>query len=93
MADRPGVRYAVTVENPNTDPVVMALAIRDKGTCEVLIPKDRYDPLAVLAMIEDGRGGTPSRTAYGGESPSRNGHARRVDPGSVEELRVVRLRP
>ena len=30
----------------------MTLAIRDKDTCEVLIPKDRYDPLAVLTMME-----------------------------------------
>ena len=36
--------YAVTVDDSGTDPVVMAWPIRDKGTCEVLIPKDRYDP-------------------------------------------------
>jgi hypothetical protein len=33
-----------------------APAIRDKGTCEVLIPKDRYDPLAVLAMMQGWEG-------------------------------------
>jgi hypothetical protein len=29
----------------------MALATPD-GTCELLIPKDRYDPFEVLAMVE-----------------------------------------
>jgi hypothetical protein len=53
---RDGGRYAVTVDGSGTDPVVMALAIRDKGTCEVLIPKDRYDPFAVLAMMEGWEG-------------------------------------
>jgi hypothetical protein len=53
---RDGGRYAVTVDDCGTDPVVMALAIRDKGTCEVLIPKDRYDPFAVLAMMEGWEG-------------------------------------
>jgi hypothetical protein len=53
---RDGGRYAVTVDDSGTDPVVMALAIRDKATCEVLIPKDRYDPLAVLAMMEGWEG-------------------------------------
>jgi hypothetical protein len=48
---RDGTHYAVLVEDPNTDPVIMALATPD-GTCDVLIPKDRYDPFAVLAMIE-----------------------------------------
>jgi hypothetical protein len=48
---RDGTRYAVYVEDPNTDPVIMALATPD-GTCEVQIPKDRYDPFAVLAMVE-----------------------------------------
>jgi hypothetical protein len=44
-------QYAALVEDPNTDPVIMALATPD-GTCEVLIPKDRYDPFAVLAVVE-----------------------------------------
>jgi hypothetical protein len=48
---RDGTHYAVLVEDPNTDPVIAALATPD-GTCEALIPKDRYDPFAVLAMVE-----------------------------------------
>jgi hypothetical protein len=49
---RDGTRYAALVEDPNTDPVVMALAT-PAGTCDVLIPKDRYDPFAVLTMVEE----------------------------------------
>jgi hypothetical protein len=48
---RDRTHYAVLVEHPNTDPVIMALATPD-GTCDVLIPKYRYDPFAVLAMVE-----------------------------------------
>jgi hypothetical protein len=48
---RDGGRYAVTVDGSGTDPVVMALAT-PHGTCEVLIPRDRYDPFAVLAKVE-----------------------------------------
>ena len=48
---RDGKWYAVYVEDPNTDPVVMALATPD-GTCELLIPQDRYDPFALLATMK-----------------------------------------
>jgi hypothetical protein len=51
MLARDGSRYAVAVDDAGTDPIIMALATPD-GTCEVLIPKDRYDPFAVLAMVE-----------------------------------------
>ena len=45
-----GDRYAVAVDDPNTDPVVMALATPD-GTCEVRLPKERYDAFRVLEMV------------------------------------------
>jgi hypothetical protein len=47
---RDGTHYAVLVEDPNTDPVIAALATPD-GTCELLIPKDRYDPFAIAATV------------------------------------------
>jgi hypothetical protein len=31
----------------------MTLATPDDGTCEVTIPKDRYDPLAILAIVKE----------------------------------------
>ena len=61
---RRALSVLVSIHDPHTDPVVAAVATPD-GTCEVLIPKDRYDPFAVLAMMEGG-GRTPSPTAYGG---------------------------
>lgn len=52
LTERPGIRYAVIVDNPDTDPVIVALAIRDAGTCELAIPAANYDAFALLAMIE-----------------------------------------
>lgn len=48
LAERPGIRYAFTVDDPDTDPVILALAIRGVGTCELLIPGAKYDPFALL---------------------------------------------
>lgn len=58
LAERPGIRYAVVVDNPDTDPVILALAIRgamqDGGTvtCELHIPREKYDPFLLLDLIE-----------------------------------------
>jgi len=50
ILNRDGGHYATLVEDPNTDPVVMAVATLD-GTCDLQIPGDRYDPFAILAMV------------------------------------------
>ena len=50
MLARDGVRYAVLVDDPNSDPVIMAVATPN-GTREVLIPRDRYDPFEVLTKV------------------------------------------
>jgi hypothetical protein len=52
----------VTAENNDTagkatgeplpDPVIVALAIRDVGTCELAIPAANYDAFALPALIE-----------------------------------------
>jgi hypothetical protein len=54
---RGGVRYAILVEDANTDPVVMHVGT-DGGVREVLIPRDQYDPFEVLAKVHawDARG-------------------------------------
>jgi hypothetical protein len=52
LAERPDIKYAVVVDNPDTDPVIVALAIRDVGTCELVIPAANYDAFALLALIE-----------------------------------------
>ncbi len=52
LAERPGLKYAVVVDDPDADPVVLALAIRDRGTCELRIPLDRYDGALLLDLLE-----------------------------------------
>lgn len=52
LAERPNIRYAVVVDNPDTDPVIMALAIRGQATCELRIPREKFDPFLLLDLIE-----------------------------------------
>lgn len=58
LADRPGIIYAVVVDNPDTDPVIVALGIRgamqDSAivTCEFRIPREKFDPFLLLDLIE-----------------------------------------
>lgn len=56
LADNPALRIAVVCDGED-DPVPVAVAIRDKGTCEVHIPAARFDPFALLELIER-HGGT-----------------------------------
>lgn len=64
LAARPGIRYAVLTDTeavPET--VILALAIRgalpDGGnvTCELEVPRAKYDPFLLLDLIER-HGGT-----------------------------------
>lgn len=57
LGEQPGIKYAVVVDDPDTDPVILALAIRDRATCELRIPRDRYDGVLLLDLI-DRHGGT-----------------------------------
>jgi len=43
------------------DAVILAFAIRGKGTCEVRIRQDRYDAFAVLELLEQQTTGRVSR--------------------------------
>jgi hypothetical protein len=57
LAQEPAIRYAITTDTElETDAVIVTLAIRDKATCELRIPKDRYDGLALLKVIEEQTG-------------------------------------
>ena len=49
----PGQRYSIEAHH-DTEPenVILTLAIRGKGTCELHIPKSRYDAFALLELIE-----------------------------------------
>ena len=57
LSEQPGIKYAVVVDDPDTDPVILALAIRERATCELRIPRDKYDFFLLLDLIER-HGGT-----------------------------------
>lgn len=54
LAGNPDMRIAVVCDGQG-DPVPVAVAIRGKGTCEVLIPAARFDPFALLDLVEKHR--------------------------------------
>ena len=58
LAANPGARYAL-VTDTESDPegVILALAIRGRATCELRIPRAKYDPFLLLDLIER-HGGT-----------------------------------
>jgi hypothetical protein len=51
LTANPSLRIAVVCDGAG-DPVPVAIAIRDKATCEVLIPRDRYDGALLLDLID-----------------------------------------
>lgn len=48
----PGTRYAVHVADASTDPVVVAVGIREVATFELEIPHKCYDGMVLLELIE-----------------------------------------
>jgi hypothetical protein len=52
LAAAPGTHYAVIVADASTDPVVVAVGIRDVATFELEIPYPYYDGLALLELVE-----------------------------------------
>ena len=52
LDERPDTKYAVVVDNPDTDPVIVALGIRGQATCELRIPREKYDPILFLEAVE-----------------------------------------
>ncbi len=53
LADNPDITHAFTSDD-QTDPeyMIITLAIRGQATCDLRIPKDRYDGLKMLELIE-----------------------------------------
>jgi len=49
----PGTQRAIYVDDAS-DPlnIIVAVAVRDLATCELLIPKAKYDPWRLLELIE-----------------------------------------
>ena len=52
LDERPDTRYAVLVDDPYTDPVLLTLAIRGRATCELKIQAAQFDPFELLAMLD-----------------------------------------
>lgn len=52
LAEHPDTRYAVLVDDPDTDPLLLTLAIRGQATCELAIPAAKFDPFELLAILD-----------------------------------------
>lgn len=49
----PGLRFAVEAHDAiEPEAVILTVAIRGKATCELRIPKSRYDAFALMELIE-----------------------------------------
>lgn len=53
LADYPETRYAVVVDDADTDPVIVGFGIRGAATCDLAIPKARFDPAELQRAIKD----------------------------------------
>lgn len=51
LDEKPASRYAVLVEYPNTDPVIVTVGIRGVATLEVSIPAAQFDSFTLLELI------------------------------------------
>lgn len=53
LAERPDIRYAlITDDQADPEAVILALAIRGLGTCELCVPQTKFDPFVLLDLIE-----------------------------------------
>ena len=58
LADNPGIQYAmITDTDADPEAVILALAIRGRASCELRIPRAKFDPFLLLHLIER-HGGT-----------------------------------
>ena len=58
LAANPSARYAlVTDSEGDPEGILLTLAIRGRATCELCIPRDKYDPFLLLELMER-HGGT-----------------------------------
>ena len=49
----PGLRYSMEAhDEADPEAVILTLAIRGKGACEIRVPKSRYDAFVLLELIE-----------------------------------------
>ena len=50
--DQPRKYYWATDDQAHPEFVFLTLAIRDIGTCEMSIPKEKYDPFLLMEMLD-----------------------------------------
>ena len=53
LARDPSIRYAWTCADDGADPVILTLAIRGKGTCDLAIPRANFNALALPQLIAE----------------------------------------
>ena len=58
----PTLRYVVIADNANTDPVIIAVGIRQVATFELAIPRTYYDPFTLLEIIQQQAGNDHAKT-------------------------------
>lgn len=51
LRNNPEVNYAIDVVDPNSDPVLISVGIREVATFEMTIPKKYYDPFSLLELV------------------------------------------
>ena len=51
LRDNPKIRYAVKVDDPDSDPVVIAVGIRNIAVFELRIPFAKYDAFALMGLV------------------------------------------
>jgi hypothetical protein len=57
LAQEPSITHAfVTDDEAKADHVIVTVGIRGVGTCDLRIPRENYDGLAVLKLIEEHTG-------------------------------------
>ncbi len=52
LRNSPGIRYAIDVIDPDADPVLVSVAIREVASFEMQIPHHSYDAFTLLELIE-----------------------------------------
>ncbi|MCP5187029.1 MAG: hypothetical protein H6991_04625 [Pseudomonadales bacterium] len=52
LLENPDFRYVIEVMDPDTDPVIISIGIRGLATFEIKVPQARYNPFALLQLLE-----------------------------------------
>jgi hypothetical protein len=53
LLENAGCRYAIVTDvESDPDSVLVAIAIKDRAACEVRIPRDRYDGVLLVNLID-----------------------------------------